>query len=323
MTDRTSIVVTIRTSLGNTLNFVSYHLNIGIDHIYLFFDNPDDPAINFLSKNKKVTCFKCNLNHWSKLTNKKKLSIEERQKLNADMAFKKAKKESYNWIAHIDSDELIYTRGSLKILLSKVPKEIQVLRLRTMEAVPEKCEDKNLFREITLFKNLGQISKIYYSHKKILQKIVPLLKKCEGNISGIYFRAHAVGKSIIRTNSNINRVEIHEPSPKEGCKLKCMFVSNASLLHFDSCSFEDWKLKWIRRLDGTATAKGLCNVEARLLEDFAKAYEIKDINKIYKLYRKQYFMSWIKKFIFKRVGLLKQINLNEKLFRLSENFKEE
>jgi hypothetical protein len=38
------IVTTLQAPLHETLMFVNYHLNIGADHIYLFFDDPGDAA---------------------------------------------------------------------------------------------------------------------------------------------------------------------------------------------------------------------------------------------------------------------------------------
>lgn len=52
-------VTTLMAPLNQTLSFVNYHLNIGIDHMFLFFDNPDDEAIDALKDYKRVTCFGC------------------------------------------------------------------------------------------------------------------------------------------------------------------------------------------------------------------------------------------------------------------------
>ncbi len=58
------LFTTIRATLADTLAFVYYHLNIGVDHHYLFFDDPDDPSINVLAREKRVTCIRCDADHW-------------------------------------------------------------------------------------------------------------------------------------------------------------------------------------------------------------------------------------------------------------------
>ena len=55
MKNKICTVTTGKVSLRNTLDFVNYHLNIGIDHMYMFFDDPKDVAINILSKYEDVT----------------------------------------------------------------------------------------------------------------------------------------------------------------------------------------------------------------------------------------------------------------------------
>ena len=41
--------------------FVNYHLNIGVDHIYLFFDDPTDAAADALARRARVTAVRCDL----------------------------------------------------------------------------------------------------------------------------------------------------------------------------------------------------------------------------------------------------------------------
>ena len=305
----------LKTSLNNTLAFVNYHLNIGVDHMYLFFDDPKDPAIKILKKKSKVSCFACDYKFWSNLDKRIDLSINEHQVLSSNLALKMAKKEGYDWIAHIDSDELIYTENPLKTFISKIPKNVQVLRLRAIEAVLEKKQNKNLFEGVTLFKSMGYISKFYYSHKKLLQRIVPLVRKHEGNLSNIYFRGHSAGKSIVRTNANIDQVGIHEPVAKKGFKLNYMFVSDADLLHFDGCNFDSWKMKWLRRYNSTVPENEVCKSEDDILKEFSKAYESKDPNAMYELFKEQYFIPTNKRLVLQIFGLLKRIKLDKRLFR--------
>ncbi len=107
------LFTTIRATLADTLAFVYYHLNIGVDHHYLFFDDPDDPSINVLSREKRVTCIRCDADHWrihAGSFRESDRSTVNKQKINSEVASKMAREQAYTWIGQIDADELIYAK---------------------------------------------------------------------------------------------------------------------------------------------------------------------------------------------------------------------
>lgn len=349
MKNKICSVTMIKAPLKDTLNFVNYHLNIGIDHIYLLFDDPKDEAVKVLSKNKRVTCFRGDAKYWenlmsdpklipllkemkkgatfsgtkssqlAKTKDKNELARVEKQELNASHVFNLAKKNGYSWVAHLDSDELVYIKGSLKKLLAETSRSVDAIRLTALEAVPEKYSPDNVFLETTLFKGMGVVSRFYYNHKRLLQKIVPLMRKYEGNISGIYFNGHAAGKSIVNANSKIKMVGIHEPVPRPGNSLNYSFPSNGYLLHFDSCSFSEWRKNCIRKYDGTVIAIAMKKKGVEIFEKFVDAYKKGDEERIRNIYAEKYFISSYKKIIFRSLGLLRRIRVDKKLFLEAKN----
>ncbi|MHA2182672.1 MAG: glycosyltransferase family 2 protein, partial [Promethearchaeota archaeon] len=97
---------TIRAPLHEVKAFVNYSLNIGIDHVFLFYDSPGDFNFTMPIVHPKVTCILCDDNYWEKTGKKKEeLSVEERQRFNANLIFKYAKNK-YKWFIHLDGDEL-------------------------------------------------------------------------------------------------------------------------------------------------------------------------------------------------------------------------
>lgn len=281
------IAVTLRAPLGQIKSFVNYHLNIGVDHIFLFFDSPNDKTIRFFKKNKRVSCFSGRGNGI--------VAIEDRQRKNANDALKIAREMNLEWIAHLDIDELILTRLKLKDLLGKVSAKVDYVRLATLESVPEKMSYKDPFKEITLFKN---------NFHKISKK---------------YFKGHACGKSIVRTSARFDCIGIHRPSIVHG-KLNSRYVLfNARLLHYFCCNYDDWKRKWIWRIDGSGRAKDMQPRENKYLEEFRKVYNQKDENKLREFYKKQYFISDIKKRLYTALGILLRIKLKENLFNSTKN----
>ena len=335
MGNKICIATTIKTSLDDTFDFVNYHLNIGIDHIYLFFDDPEDVAFKILSKYKKVTCFKCGLKHWNTLRRNDELvervlpgrgydssfCLEERQQLNANFALKLARKNKYDWIVHMDSDELIYSNGPLKKIFLKFEKSSDALRLLTLEAVPGKLAYKNILREISLFRSFGAITRFYYTHKKMLQKIIPRLKKNEGEskIRLAYFNGNTAGKSIVSINGKIKNLGIHEPVAMENHKLIYVFPRKMFLLHFECKSFEDWKNKMIKFYDNPSDAIGSTEGAYPFLKKFVIAYKNNDIEEMRNIYKKKYFIPRWRRMILMSLGLLKRVRLDKKMFLKANN----
>ena len=319
MKNKICSVSTIKAPLDETLEWVNYHLNLGIDHMYICFDNPKDKAIKKLEKNDKVTCIKCDENHlWHLIPPGGKLSDvnhQEKLEFNAWFVFKLIQDKDYDWMfAHLDSDELMYVKGDLKDFLSKIKKEIEVICLLPLDSVPEKDYYKSAFQEVTLFRNLGKIARFYYPHKKLLQKVIPFIKKEEGNLAGVYFRGHAAGKSIVRTNVKIDRFTGHRPIGKEGVELVQEFTSRANVLHFNACGFDVWKSKWLGKHKRKNPTQNMNKGKIKLYCQFLHAYQKDDEEELKKVYRSQSFIPSTSKVILLSSGLLRKIKLDKKLF---------
>lgn len=289
-------VTTIKAPIYQTIDFVNYHLNIGIDHMYLFFDNPNDKAIDILKNYEKITCIRCEDKYWRILKKSQKLSIENKQRFNSKIALKMALQKGYDWIAHIDSDELIYVKKPLKEMLKNVGKEIDFIRLPNLEAVPTKIEYKNIFREIKIFRrNFGKFSKKF-------------------------FKGHSSGKSITRINKKIENLGIHSPVPKKDFKLNYKFSLRGRVLHFDCCGFNDWRIKWKDRILKKTIALEMSLKRKMIFNDFIKNFTEGSERKLKRLYRKQFIVPYWQSRILIIIGVFKKIDLNKKLFkRIYEN----
>lgn len=333
MTAKVATVTTIRAPLSQTLMFVNYHLNIGVSHMFLFFDDPNDPAVEALANSEKVTCIRCDSEHWHNLTSQSELidrsklnwanltanvtleeetkkfggSTYEKQLVHANYAFKLAQQNGYDWLIHIDSDELIHAKQPLDVLLSKIRKEIEILVINTAEAVPEQDEYESFFEEVNLFKNKDFAWQKYLAYFLGCQRVFQ---------EGFYFRGHRVGKSAIRTNADIQSVDIHFPIIAKGKTVKAKKFRKAKLLHFDCCSFKEWKQKFIRIYDGT-TSFDVNNPPRRKKQfaKFAEVYENGDRTQLRKLYHHQLFLSKYERRVLGMLGLLKRIQIDPNLFQ--------
>ena len=282
--------------------FVNYHLHIGVDRIFLFFDDPEDVAINDLSSYDSVTCIRCDDEHWKKLGCDAKSNIETRQIVNANLALTWARAEGYQWIAHIDNDELIYLENDLEEVLLSVPQEIPVLWLPTLEAIPYKMKHKKVFEEISLFKVLPT-----KDHQRFRGK------HPEAFFEGEFFRGHIGGKSLVRTTEQVHSLRLHRPLDKNRQELPSITLRAAMLLHYDCYDFDAWFVKWLRRYDGTASAGGRPNRKMQFMA-FKALYEEGGMEAMIEFYRRLYFLPYHLIPALREEGMLREIHLNKAKF---------
>jgi len=268
-------VTTLRASYSDIMSFVYYHLNSGIDHMYLFFDNPEDTAITALEEEKRVTCFKCSNDYWNnakKFVQRDKsvrvfkpeldtLDLEDRQITNANHALSLSRERGFDWIVHLDSDELIFPIDKLRKEIFDVPKDVSEVRFQVREAISSQLKYNNPFAEVSLFKK--PVSK----RKSVIAKNMG----CSIIFEGEYFRGHEQSKCAIRTSSDIQSMSIHKPYyvSTNNKRIKSKAVK---LFHFDTMGFENWQNKWKWRLDGTAVARGMRGNRLKQLEKFSALY---------------------------------------------------
>ena len=158
-------------------SFVRYHLKIGFKHVYIFFDDVNDGGIKIVKKkfsNDEVTIILNNDNLKSKwktvcpsyesLTPYIEDEVQARQRLNCEVALNLAYEGKYDWLLHIDSDELFYMKNSSNIQ-SHFQKlndgNIGQMTYLNFEGVPEELYDGSevndedvfdYFKNVTLFR---------------------------------------------------------------------------------------------------------------------------------------------------------------------------
>jgi hypothetical protein len=152
MVPSVATVTTINARVAQTRVFVGYHLRAGIDHMFLYFDDPRDPAIPHLRTDDRVTCVRCDEGHWLGRGVAPDAPIQTKQMSNATAAFRRARKAGIEWLVHLDGDELLHAPASLKALFEASPAQAEVVVFPTKEAVPQRRQYERPFRDITLFK---------------------------------------------------------------------------------------------------------------------------------------------------------------------------
>ena len=201
------VVTTLKAPPEEVFRFVNYHLNIGMDHLYLYFDDPEDVAIPLISRLPKVNCIRCDEAYWADVPETKRDSVIRRQGVNGTRALQMAREHGLDWLFHIDIDELIYSPSGIKNILSQAPDDNDTVVLQPLEAVPEQLEAGPPFVVSCYFRALPRFRRIW----PIFFQAAEWLGCKKYFLEGRYFRGHQVGKAAVRTSAETYRINPHRP----------------------------------------------------------------------------------------------------------------
>jgi hypothetical protein len=318
------VVTTVHAPFHETLMFVNYHLSIGVDHMYLFFDDPTDAAADALTRRSRVTCVRCDLEYWNSSGSPTHRTVNQRQWLNARAGLDLARRAGFDWIVHMDSDELLYSEKRLGELLAEVPDEVHVLKFPTMEGVVDRFEYHRPFEEISLFKvhpaRLGGNLRITPEERTRLSRDAAAFRRklrwarllgCASISADGYLRGHTEGKSAVRTSADLEGLGCHQPVPTAKETVRATVADDAWLLHFDCRGFATWKDKW-QKLNRPGVV--LSPHRRHKVQRFAAISETRDANRLSAFYKELFFVGPYDRFILTRLGLLRRLGLDPMLF---------
>ena len=306
--------------LNETLYFVNHHLNIGIDHMFLFFDDPSDPAIDKLKGMDRLTCFECTPDFWKEISGKTDPDFMSRLGISGDYGVDLARQSGFDWAIRIDTDELIYEKQSLKQILAETPADIDCVNFQVLEALPESVHNENFFDEIKLYKvfyrsvNYNFKVKLSTRMKLHLSRVLFNIRKLFAMLSGSeylknerYFNGHIEGKTAFRTSSNITATESHFPVSEASAKLTLDYSRDCYILHFESCNYKTWDYKWMRRYKGSALNATINETRQKVMNKFIELTNKQDNKGLEQLYKSLYLMSSQDKKILLNHGMLKKL----------------
>jgi hypothetical protein len=145
------------------ISFVEYHLRLGVSHMFIFYEGALDAALEQVMQRSQVTVVGYDdevhekwraLESFPKVANFLSREVQARQILNAELAVHRARELGMDWIAHLDTDELVFpgTGTLLEHFEAAQRADANQLVFMNHEAVPETEEVSDYFREVTLFK---------------------------------------------------------------------------------------------------------------------------------------------------------------------------
>ena len=138
-----SLVATVKAHEEKVLAFAAHHLSLGADHLWLYFDDPDQPIPAPLAAHPRVTITLCDEAHWARVGKKRPPAHQNRQAQNARYVYREH--VTSDWIVHIDVDEFIQTPRPIATILDTTPPETIVMKMEPFEAMHDPLLPDDIF----------------------------------------------------------------------------------------------------------------------------------------------------------------------------------
>jgi hypothetical protein len=237
----TCIVTTLRAPGPSVESFVRYHRRIGFDHIFLFFDDPLDPDRERVRGIDGVTAIPCDeqlraeqrhLKKYSVMSRFMEKEVMARQILNVESAINRARDLGMKWILHIDVDEAFYSpsRSVAEHFADLERRGLNAATFLNLEAVPERFDIEDCFREVTLFKvNPYRLS-------------APAIKASAWSRMG-FFMGYQRGKAAARLESDLCVEDVHRFRFAQRETRSATFWQPA-ILHYFDCGAAQFQRKY-------------------------------------------------------------------------------
>ncbi|WP_103259051.1 glycosyltransferase family 2 protein [Tabrizicola aquatica] len=219
------LVATVKAPKEKVLAWAAHHLSIGAAHLWIYFDNPDDPTHAALQGHPQITATLCDAAYWGKRPRPDQ--HQNRQGRNARHAYTRARTA---WMGHIDVDEFIQADRPLGEMLADQPKDRLVVKLEPFEAMHDPMLSDDIF---TAREFRGALTHDVWRYR------TPALGRYKKVIrDGIL--SHSVGKVLFRTGIQGLAPRLHSvmlggkriPAP-DWCR-------EARLLHFHAQDRAAW-----------------------------------------------------------------------------------
>jgi hypothetical protein len=223
-----AVVSTMKAAEDKVLAFAAHHLSLGADHLWLYFDDPDQPIPAPLAAHPRVTVTPCDADHWARVGKKRPPQHQNRQTQNARLTYRA--RVTSDWIVHIDVDEFILTPRPIAAILDDTPLETIAMKLEPFEAMhdpllPDDIYTSREFRGALRHEHWPRRRAALGPYRKVIR---------DGMLS------HTVGKVIYRTRvpgllPRLHAVMIDKvfvPTPEWHPEMR--------LLHFHAQDRADW-----------------------------------------------------------------------------------
>lgn len=245
---KTALVLTVKNEARLLRQNLLYHLAIGVEKIFVYFDGTTDDGKeqiddlpNVVIQDSVSAKKYVHLPYLEKFWSNAQKHHTARQCLNTFDALKQCEALGFEWLISLDADEVlvpdISNEKDIRHFFSKIPEATDIVRFKTFEVIGRKEVYQNVIAEETWFKT----QKNFKSHfDNIFIKIEnPYSGK---NIRSSFWLGHTMGKSAIRTKRNIIPKNVHRYSTISGTSPT--IANKGYLLHYHLYDFPDFVKKY-------------------------------------------------------------------------------
>ncbi|MGH7769670.1 MAG: glycosyltransferase family 2 protein, partial [Candidatus Binatia bacterium] len=248
-----AIATTLKQSPAHTKAYLHYHLNLAPDLFILFFDDPNDQAADYAADFKGTLVFRCDDAHWRRVHGGAPERMQQKQHANLNAALEICRERRISWLISVDADELIYPFDEIRKELALLPAEKDLLTLRPLEAVRHRSLNDD-----------EPFSSIYHKvlPRPARMRLFELIARPDPNLTHLGFFGHVTGKAFHRVAAT-TRITSQHGSKGAIAAGKWRSSKATFLLHHDCVSYNEWKLKWSRRVSKDTVATRISDVRQR------------------------------------------------------------
>lgn len=273
------IVTTLRGAGAFLDDFIAWHTAAGFGRLYLVFDDPADPDRARAAGRPGVEAIACDDDwraRWREsplfpdLGSSVETEVMARQLLNASLVADMARRDGFDWLLHIDIDELFHAPGgdARALFDALTRRDAEVIAFPNMEAVPEHETTDRPFADVALFK-------VPVEHMRRIASADPALADAlrrSPRFGAGFFNLYSNGKSAVRLAApGLQPFGVHDFDRPDGSARR-LRAADAVVLHYACCGLETFRAKyallgrfadrWWNRYDITA-AIGPFHLQAR------------------------------------------------------------
>jgi Glycosyl transferase family 2 len=222
------ICATVKAPIDQVRAFVAHHLAIGAGAIWLYFDDPDDPAASAIATIAKVQVIRCDAAYWQAQKVARPDQHQLRQSRNIRHCYRAI---DLPWLCHIDVDEFVWPRRPVNDVLAAVPADATMVRMVPWEALYSPHLPADVFAA-RYFRSSMRGRDRAADREAAFGKFAFLLP------SGML--SHTTGKCYYRTGLQNFRVGLHRATGKGVGPTATYQQTDLALLHFHAHDRAQW-----------------------------------------------------------------------------------
>ncbi len=220
------LVATVKAPEEQVLAFVAHHLSLGARRLWLYFDDPDDPAFARVARLPRVNATRCTEAYWATRGGRDDRH-QNRQVRNARDAQHKCR---LDWLGHVDVDEFLHAPRPVAEILGDVPDTVPNLLMDSFEAMHDPALADDIF---TARHFRGPLRREHQAlHPAIFGSAAAVIPK--GSL------AHSIGKSFFRPAVAGVSVRLHDVFVNRE-RLRSTFHPELRVLHFHAHDPVAWR----------------------------------------------------------------------------------